>query len=275
MKLKHLLIAVILVSFGVFMYQNIMASSGGITGRTQKPGATPGCTCHGSSATPTVFAGITGPSSMRAGDTATFVLKIKGGPLVAAGTNIASSAGNLILSTSETFLQRLPEGGSFELTHTSPKAPNPDTVRFTFRYIAPNTPGSSVTLYANGNSVNLNSGTSGDSWNFAANKTISVTATSIQNLNEVAANYSLGQNYPNPFNPTTNIKYGISKSGFVSLKVYDLVGKEVATLVSQNQNAGTYVVDFQASDYGLTSGIYFYKISSEGFSDVRKMILTK
>ena len=141
MKLKHLLIAVILVAFGVFMYENIMAYSTGITGVTQKPGSTPGCTCHGSSATTTVFAGITGPSSMRAGDTATFVLKIKGGPLSAAGTNIASSAGNLILSTSETFLQRLPEGGSFELTHTSPKAPNPDTVRFTFRYIAPNTPG--------------------------------------------------------------------------------------------------------------------------------------
>ena len=275
MKLKHLLIALILVAFGVFMYENIMAYSTGITGVTQKPGATPGCTCHGPSATTSVFVGITGPSSMRAGDTATFVLKIKGGPLSAAGTNIASSAGNLILSTSETFLQRLPEGGSFELTHTSPKAPNPDTVRFTFRYIAPNTPGSSVTLYANGNSVNLSGTSNGDNWNFATNKTISVTATSIQNLNEVAANYSLGQNYPNPFNPTTNIKYGISKSGFVSLKVYDLVGKEVATLVSQNQNAGTYVVDFQASDYGLTSGIYFYKISSEGFSDVRKMILTK
>jgi len=274
-KLKHILIAVILVAFGVLIYNNIMASSSGITGRTLKPGSTPGCTCHGSSATTSVFAGITGPSSLRAGDTATFVLKIKGGPLSAAGTNIASSAGNLILSTSETFLQRLSVGSDFELTHTSPKAPNPDTVRFTFRYIAPNAPNTSVTLYAIGNSVNLSGTTSGDNWNFATNKTISITATSIRNLNEVAANYSLGQNYPNPFNPTTNIKYGISKSGFVSLKVYDLAGKEVATLVNQNQNAGTYVVDFQAGDYGLTSGVYFYKISADGFSSVRKMILNK
>jgi hypothetical protein len=275
MKMRHLLIAIALIAFGVFFYENIMAYSSGITGRTQKPGATPGCTCHGSTQTTSVFVGITGPSSMRAGDTATFILKIKGGPLSAAGTNIASSAGSLILSTTETFLQRLPEGGDFELTHTSPKAPSPDTVKFTFRYIAPNTPNSSITIYANGNSVNLSGSTSGDNWNFATNKTISITATSIQNINEVANSYSLSQNFPNPFNPTTNIKYGLTKSGFVTLKVYDLVGKEVATLVNQNQNAGTYIVDFKANDYALTSGIYFYKISSGDFSEVRKMILTK
>jgi hypothetical protein len=274
MKLKHLLIAVILVAFGVFLYENIMAHSAGMTGVTLK-GSNPGCTCHGSSATPGVTVNITGPSSMRAGDTATFVLKIKGGPLVAAGCDIASSNGNLILSTSETFLQRLAVGSDFELTHTSPKAPNPDTVRYTFKFIAPNTPGSSSIIYANGNSVNLDATSSGDQWNFATNKTITITSTSIQNINEVAANYSLSQNFPNPFNPTTNIKFGLAKSGFVTLKVYDLIGKEVAALVNQNQNAGTYVVDFKANDYGLTSGVYFYKISTDNFSAVRKMILTK
>ncbi len=273
--MKHLLIAVALTAFGIFFYKNIMAYSSGITGVTQKPGSTPGCTCHNSSPTSGVNVRIIGPSTMHAGDTATFMLKIKGGPLLAAGCDISSSAGNLILSSAETFLQRLPEGGSFELTHTSPKAPTPDTVSFTFRYIAPNAPNSTVTLYANGNSVDLSGNNSGDSWNFAVNSTISITVNSIQNLNEVASKYSLSQNFPNPFNPTTNIKYGLTKSGFVTLKVYDLVGREVATLVNQNQNAGTYIVDFKANDYGLTSGIYFYKISSGDFSQVRKMILTK
>ena len=275
MKTRHLLIAIALIAFGVFFYENIMAYSSGITGVTQKPGGSPGCTCHNPSQTPSVNVRIIGPTSMRAGDTATFMLKIKGGPLVAAGCDIASSAGNLILSPTENFLQRLLEGSSYELTHISPKAPTPDTVSFTFRYIAPNTPNTTVTLYANGNSVNLNGNNTGDSWNFATNTSVSITVNSIQSINEVASKYSLSQNFPNPFNPTTNIKYGLTKAGFVTLKVYDLVGKEVATLVSQNQNAGTYVLDFKANDYALTSGIYFYKIQTGDFSEVRKMILTK
>lgn len=275
MKIRHLLIAIALIAFAIFFYENIMAYSSGITGVTQKPGSTPGCTCHNPSPNTAVSVRIIGPATMRAGDTATFMLKIKGGPLLAAGCDISSSAGNLILSSSETFLRRVLEGSSYELTHTSPKAPTPDTVSFTFKYVAPNTPNSTITLYANGNSVNLSGGTGGDSWNFATNANISITVNSIRNLNEVAGKYSLSQNFPNPFNPTTNIKYGLTKSGFVSLKVYDIVGKEVATLVNQYQNEGTYIVDFKASDYNLTSGIYFYKLNSGGFSEVRKMILNK
>ncbi len=275
MKMKHVLLAVVISAFAVLFYENIMAYSTGITGVTQKPGSTPGCTCHNPSPNTAVSVRIIGPSSMRAGDTATFMLKIKGGPLLAAGCDISSSAGNLILSSSETFLRRALEGSSYELTHNSPKTPTPDTVTFTFRYIAPNTPNSTVTLYANGNSVNLSGGTGGDSWNYATNASISITVNSIRNINEVATKYSLSQNYPNPFNPETNIKYGLKQSGFVSLKVYDLAGKEVATLVNQNQNAGTYVIDFKASDYNLTSGIYFYKLNTGDFSEVRKMILTK
>jgi hypothetical protein len=188
MKTRHLLIAIALIAFGVFFYESLSAHSAGMTGRTQKPGSTPGCTCHGSSATPGVTVNITGPSTMRAGDTATFILKIKGGPLVAAGCDIASSNGNLILSPSETFLQRLLEGSSYELTHTSPKAPNPDTVRYTFRYIAPSSPGTTTTIYANGNSVNLDGTSSGDNWNFATNKTISITSTSIRNIMKLRVN---------------------------------------------------------------------------------------
>jgi len=85
--------------------------------------------------------------------------------------------------------------------------------------------------------------------------------------------YSLTQNYPNPFNPTTSIKFAIPKNEFVSLKVYDMLGKEVATLVNQNANAGEYEVTFDATK--LTSGVYFYKLTSGNFSDVKKMILVK
>jgi hypothetical protein len=90
---------------------------------------------------------------------------------------------------------------------------------------------------------------------------------------EVPDGYKLYQNYPNPFNPTTKIQFSLHKAGFVTLKVYDLLGREITTLVSEYKNAGTYVVDFDASD--LSSGVYFYRMESNGFSDVKKMLLLR
>ena len=85
--------------------------------------------------------------------------------------------------------------------------------------------------------------------------------------------FSLNQNFPNPFNPSTMIEYTIANAGFVKMKVYDVLGKEVATLVNQKQNPGSYNVLFDASK--LSSGVYFYKIESGNFTQVRKMILVK
>ncbi|HMT11138.1 MAG TPA: SBBP repeat-containing protein [Ignavibacteria bacterium] len=90
---------------------------------------------------------------------------------------------------------------------------------------------------------------------------------------EVPERFSLGQNYPNPFNPKTNIGLRIADFGFVSLKVYDNTGKEVAVLVDQELNAGVYNVDFDAAD--LSSGTYFYRIETAGFVDVKKMVVVK
>lgn len=85
--------------------------------------------------------------------------------------------------------------------------------------------------------------------------------------------YSLDQNYPNPFNPSTKIIYSIKEEGLVILKVYDILGKEIATLVNENKPAGNYEAEFNASQ--LPSGMYIYKIQSGQFSDVKKMLLTK
>lgn len=85
--------------------------------------------------------------------------------------------------------------------------------------------------------------------------------------------YFLCQNYPNPFNPGTNIKYQITKNGDVKLIVYNVLEKEITTLVDQYQQAGTYKVDFDASNY--SSGTYFYKISTKDFSETKRMILIK
>ena len=99
--------------------------------------------------------------------------------------------------------------------------------------------------------------------------------TGIQNTNsEVPVKYSLEQNYPNPFNPVTNIKFGLPKSSFVTLKIYDILGREVAVLVNNlNIAAGNYVYDFNAAN--VPSGIYFYRISAGDFTDVKKMTLIK
>ena len=83
----------------------------------------------------------------------------------------------------------------------------------------------------------------------------------------------MSQNYPNPFNPVTKISFEIPKSGLVTLKVYDILGKEVTTLVNEVKTPGNYIVDFNASS--LPSGIYFYKITSSDFSCVNKMMLLK
>jgi hypothetical protein len=87
------------------------------------------------------------------------------------------------------------------------------------------------------------------------------------------SDYSLKQNYPNPFNPSTKIAYQIPKSGHVTLKVYNALGKEVATLVNEDKSVGKYTLDFNGQ--GLSSGIYFYSIHSGSFFETKKMMLLK
>lgn len=105
------------------------------------------------------------------------------------------------------------------------------------------------------------------------NLTVNIGFLGLQNNNEVPSKYFLYQNYPNPFNPNTNIKFDIPNSGMVKLYVYDITGKIVSTLVNDNISAGSYTYSFNAE--GLSSGIYFYKIESENFTDIRKMIMVK
>ncbi len=85
--------------------------------------------------------------------------------------------------------------------------------------------------------------------------------------------YELAQNYPNPFNPTTSIKYSVKNNEFVSLKIYDVLGNEIKTLVNETKEAGNYSVEFDASK--ISSGVYFYRINIGSFIQTKKMILLK
>ena len=84
---------------------------------------------------------------------------------------------------------------------------------------------------------------------------------------------SLEQNFPNPFNPSTTIKFSVLNPGYATLRVYNSIGEEVAVLLDQEINAGTHKIDWNATS--LPSGIYFYQIKSEGFTETKKMILLK
>ncbi len=94
-----------------------------------------------------------------------------------------------------------------------------------------------------------------------------------QTTHEIPKQYLLSQNYPNPFNPVTNIRFSVPKTSVVSLKIFDITGREVAELINQTMGAGTYNYDFNASH--LSSGVYFYRMTAGDFTEVRKMVLIK
>lgn len=100
----------------------------------------------------------------------------------------------------------------------------------------------------------------------------------ISNISTIAENFSLSQNYPNPFNPSTNINFSLPERSFVTMKVYDMLGKEVMQLVNSSYSAGTYAVDMNAA--GLSTGIYIYSIEAKTesgniFKDTKKLSLVK
>ena len=87
--------------------------------------------------------------------------------------------------------------------------------------------------------------------------------------------FDLTQNYPNPFNPSTRFSYSIPQNSFVTLKIYDILGKEIVTLVEKDLEAGVYEIELDLSKYSLTSGVYFYSLNAGNFTSTKKMLLTK
>lgn len=111
-----------------------------------------------------------------------------------------------------------------------------------------------------GSGYNVTGGTSG-------------TVTGTGNNTLADGDFSLEQNYPNPFNPTTKISFTVQQNSFAKLRVYDIMGREISTLVNGQLTAGIHSIDFNAS--ALPSGVYYYKLEANGFSDVKKMMLVK
>jgi hypothetical protein len=264
MKINLLLAAAFL---SIIIYANIDEEHG-IVGLTQKDGGI-GCLCHDLDPVDSVIVWIEGPDSVLMNSTSEFKILMTGGPAVAGGFNIATYFGAV---DSVDTLTKVLVG---ELTHTMPNPFNNDTVSWNFVYTAPDTL-LTDTIYSVANSVNRDGiPTNLDQWNFGENFVIHIVdnPVDVQNENLQPQDFVLHQNYPNPFNPTTNIRFRIADFGFVSLKVYDAVGNEVTNLVNENKPAGEYQVEFSAN--GLSSGIYYYRLETNGFSESKKMILLK
>ena len=260
LKKIYLTTAVLLLA-GLFislMHTASVSYPSGRTGCTKKT-TTAGCNCH--SYGTTVNGAITGSDSVLAGSTVTFTLTITcTGGSGALGCDIAAKNGTLaVISGSGLKLLNGELTHSSAISYVSPKVIN-------FSYTAPGSAGSD-TLYAT-----VDRGYSG-AWNWAPNKGFKIyTVSGIVN-NETPVSFYLNQNFPNPFNPVTKITYGIAKASNVKVSVYDMTGRQVASLVNEYQNAGNYFVNFDASKY--SSGIYYYKIEAGDFREVKKMSLIK
>jgi hypothetical protein len=261
-RLKYGTATGLALSFSALMF---LGFSGGITDQTRKTGS--GCTCHNPTSSSSVTVGISGPDTITVGQTGTFRVTVKGGPLASAGTDIAVARG-VLATVAGQGLQKI---GS-ELTHTSPKTPTGDSVSFVFLYTAPSSPGED-SIFANGNSVNLSGDNTGDQWNFAPQKRITIRALTAVAVGGLPGAYALEQNYPNPFNPSTTIRYALASAGFVRLNVIDMSGRQVASLLNGEQAAGMHSVIWSPDN--LSSGSYFYVLESGDFRETRKALFVK
>lgn len=176
MKIKKTIYSVVTFAFLLYTYLNLVAFDEGIVGFTMKNGNKLGCVCHDFSPDNRVTVQVSGPSAVYVNETAIFTLRISGGPGVAAGSNIAASLGEVYTSPLDTTLRRDESfpGAGFELTHKFPKMFIDTVVEFTFQYTAPNISNIFDTIFAVGNSVNLDFTSDNDRWNFAENFLVNI-----------------------------------------------------------------------------------------------------
>lgn len=277
MKINLLLIA---IALSILIYAGSNESDG-IVSLTLRDGGT-GCACHNLEPNDSVHVWIEGLDSVFVRDTVDYKLFMTGGPAVSGGFDIAVFYGTLEPADTLTHIE------SGELTHSFPNAFVNDTVVWNFKYTAPDRIVID-TIYSLANSVNGDGSPfpQVDQWNFGANFPVNIIDIPVAVGNEtVPFQFQLSQNYPNPFNPGTSIQYRINSRRLISLKVYDILGNEVATLVNEEKAAGIYHVKFNATQ--LSSGVYIYRLqagapstgSPEGktgqsFVDVKKMLVIK
>ena len=266
--------------FSIIIYANISYEHG-IIDMTLLDGGL-GCVCHDPQPDSSVIVWVEGPDTLFINDSAYYKIMMTGGPSVKGGFDLAVRFGTV--DSVDTLTHILFD----ELTHTFPKQFANATVLWDFMYIAPDSLVTD-TIYSVANSVNDDGNPQpGDKWNFGENFPVVIIDNPVSVDEEIILNeFELSQNYPNPFNPSTKIRFTIPTSPLnpspyqgegqrerlITLKVYDALGNEIATLVNATQEAGAHDVSFDASQ--LSSGLYIYTLNAGNFSSSKKMMLLK
>lgn len=270
MKVNYFLAFLFLVFLTVAIVANIEETT--LIGCTELNGS--GCVCHTTERDTLVKVWIEGPESLLVGQTGLYKMLMAGGPAEAGGYNVAGRFGEMVLVDS--FSEQHPLALN-ELTQafSLPFPTTQDTIYWEFGYKALESATDWDTIYSCGLSLVWDSIPDfRDRWNFGPKYPVKIiSVTDVKDNISSPEDFVLYQNYPNPFNPTTTFGFRIPDFGFVNLKIYDALGKEVANLVDEEKSPGEYDVKFDAS--GLTSGIYFYKLEAGIYSSTKKMILLK
>jgi len=239
-----------------------------------------GCVCHTVERDFSVDVWVEGPDTLYVGQVGLYKMFLAGGPAEAGGYNVAGRFGEMVLVDTFSFQHPLAMNEltqAFSLPFPSPQ----DTIYWEFGYLASDS-SLTDTIYSCGLSLVWDTISDPlDRWNFGPKFPLTilpVTALESEQI-ELPDNFFLSQNFPNPFNPSTSIRYAVSSLQFINLKVYDLLGNEIATLVNEEKTAGNYEVEFEGD--GLASGVYIYQLrsgdpstgSGQGFVETKKMLL--
>jgi len=251
-----------------------------LIGCTELNGDPPGCVCHTFEQDTSVVVWIEGPDTLQIGETGYYTMYLTGGPAEAGGYNVAGRFGEMNLV--DTFSYQNPLALN-ELTQafSLPFQTTEDTIFWNFGYTASDSSDDWDTIYSCAISLVWDSIPDPlDRWNFGPRFPVKILdpVTITLGEEETVSSHRLFQNYPNPFNPSTKIRFTIpqnerGEAQNVSLKVFDLLGNEVATLVNEEKPASEYEVTMDAS--ALPSGIYIYKLQVGSIYLSKKMILLK
>jgi len=278
MKVNYI-IAFLFLSFITFVIiANINETN--LIGCTELNGDPPGCVCHTFERDTSVMVWVEGPDTLHIGETGFYTMHLTGGPAEAGGYNVAGRFGRMELVDTFSYQNALALN---ELTQafSLPFPTTEDTIFWNFGYTASDSSADWDTIYSCAISLVWDTIPDPlDRWNFGPKfpvKILNPVFVSSEEEGNVNS-YRLFQNYPNPFNPSTTIRFTIPqeerrKTQNVSLKVFDLLGNEVAILVNEEKPAGEFEIEFVGAD--LPSGIYFYRLQAGDFVETRKMLLLK
>ena len=273
MKVNYFLAFLFLTFVSIVVIANVNETD--LIGCTELNGY--GCVCHTVERDTLVNVWVEGPDSLFVGQTGLYKMFMAGGPAEAGGYNVAGRFGEMVLVDTFSFQHPLAMN---ELTQafSLPFPTSQDTIYWEFGYKALESSPDWDTIYSCGLSLVWDSIPDFyDRWNFGPKfpvKILSITDVGEQ-LNQ-PNDIVLYQNYPNPFNPVTSIQFAVSSRQFVTLKVYDVLGNEVSTLVNEDKQPGTYEIEFDVTQISnLSSGIYFYSLTVGNLTESRKMLLLR